>query len=252
MPVPAWAGLKRVIIVCGHAIFRGASDVKGCYEDRNWILQSFQRGEPVFYVDHVKKGVELASKDPEALLVFTGGQSRQDDDLSPWTEAQSYVEVARMHGWWGHTANVAWRTTTEEFARDSFENLLFALCRFYEAVGRFPDHLTLVSWNFKDQRFHMHREAILWPSHSYTYVGSCDPVDMEVALKGEQKTLEAYSVDPYCTSPELLTKRHSRNPYSRQHGYFSSCPESVALLLRYTGPELFGEVLPWSNGKCIN
>lgn len=64
--------------------------------------------------------------DPEALLLFSGGQTRRA--AGPRSEGLSYWVVAEAAGWWGHE-DVRNRTFTEEHARDSFENLLFSLCR---------------------------------------------------------------------------------------------------------------------------
>ena len=36
-----------------------------------------------------------------------------------------------------------WRTLTEEHARDSFENLLFSVCRFRELTGTYPYNITV-------------------------------------------------------------------------------------------------------------
>ena len=44
------------------------------------------------------------------------------------------------------------RAHTEEFARDSFENLLFSLCRHRELTGGYPQRLTVVSLPFKRER----------------------------------------------------------------------------------------------------
>jgi hypothetical protein len=38
---------------------------------------------------------------------------------------------------------VRWRTLTEEHARDSFENLLFSVCRFRELTGTYPYNITV-------------------------------------------------------------------------------------------------------------
>lgn len=35
------------------------------------------------------------------------------------------------------------RAFTEDRARDSLENLLFGLCRFYELTGRYPDFVVV-------------------------------------------------------------------------------------------------------------
>lgn len=53
----------------------------------------------------------------------------------------------------GMEENVRWRALTEEHARDSFENLLFSVCRFRELTGMYPYNITvshLFSINTKD------------------------------------------------------------------------------------------------------
>ena len=67
-----------------------------------------------------------------ALLVFSGGQTRRE--AGPRSEADGYLALARAFGWWGWV-EVAERATDEAFARDSFENLLFGLCRFKERAA---------------------------------------------------------------------------------------------------------------------
>lgn len=42
--------------------------------------------------------------------------------------------VAEAAQWYGHEG-VRDRTFTEDHARDSYENLMFGLCRFYELTG---------------------------------------------------------------------------------------------------------------------
>jgi hypothetical protein len=56
------------------------------------------------------------------------------------------------------------RVVSEEFARDSYENLLFSLCRFFEMTGQYPEKLTVVGFGFKEKRFtDLHRKAIRFP-----------------------------------------------------------------------------------------
>ena len=45
----------------------------------------------------------------------------------------------------GKSDNVRQRTLTEEHARDSFENLLFSICRFRELTGVYPRNITVRS-----------------------------------------------------------------------------------------------------------
>lgn len=56
------------------------------------------------------------------------------------------------------------RMVTEEFARDSHENLLFSICRFSEMTGNYPSKITVVGFEFKRQRFQdIHRYSIGYP-----------------------------------------------------------------------------------------
>jgi len=44
------------------------------------------------------------------------------------------------------------RVTTEEFALDSYQNLLFAIARFREVVGDWPKKVTVVGYGMKRRR----------------------------------------------------------------------------------------------------
>lgn len=61
----------------------------------------------------------------------------------------------------------------QEHARDSFENLLFSLCRFYELTGHYPDNVLVIGYSFKHERFaDLHRAALRWPDQKFTFVGT--------------------------------------------------------------------------------
>lgn len=70
---------------------------------------------------HINAGINEADKDPHSLLVFSGGETRAV--TGPTTEAQAYFHVADAMNLWPTYGSVRSRTTTEEFATDSFENL---------------------------------------------------------------------------------------------------------------------------------
>lgn len=56
------------------------------------------------------------------------------------------------------------RMITEEYARDSHENLIFSICRFSEMTGNYPDQITVVGFEFKRKRFEdIHRYSISYP-----------------------------------------------------------------------------------------
>lgn len=50
----------------------------------------------------------------------------------------------------GKGEDVKSRALTEEHARDSFENLLFSVCRFRELTGKYPQNITVSSVYFKN------------------------------------------------------------------------------------------------------
>jgi hypothetical protein len=51
-------------------------------------------------LDHIRLGIEAAAKDPKALLLFSGGQTRQA--AGPRSEGLSYWVVAEAADWFGH------------------------------------------------------------------------------------------------------------------------------------------------------
>ena len=231
--------LDHAIVVAGHAVLKHFRDP---LLDENWSLLDFQKGEGPCYAGHVRCGVETAAADPRSLLLFAGTQSRAE--AGPRSEAQSCLWIAQHYEWFG-APEVAARAVTEEFSRDSFENLLFGICRFKEFTGAYPSRVSFVSWNFKEGRIELHREAIRWPKERFRYVGANNPPEIAQALAAEASTRASYIADPYSGTPALRAKRDSRNLFRLQHGYFTSCPE-LAGLFRHTGPQLYEGDLPWT------
>lgn len=226
----------RIVIVAGHAICR---DIPRCQEESSWILLDFQRGEVPCYIEHIRQGVELAAQQG-ALLIFAGGYSRAD--AGPRSEAASYYWVADHFAWWGQA--LQHQPLTEEFSRDSYENLLFGICRAKEFTGQYPSHVTFVSWKFKESRFGVHQQAIGLPDAMYHFHGANNPPQLDQALRAEASTHAAYLADPYSATPAFRTKRDARNPFRRQHGYAVTCPE-LQPLFAHQGPSLFAGPLPW-------
>ena len=64
------------------------------------------------------------------------------------------------------------RATTEDYALDSYQNLLFSVARFREYTGAYPRKITIVGYEFKRKRFeHLHRAAVRWSPTALKYVG---------------------------------------------------------------------------------
>ncbi|KAI5480430.1 hypothetical protein MNV49_000583 [Pseudohyphozyma bogoriensis] len=244
-------------MVPGHAIFTGC-DASTATFDKDWILEPYQHdGTVKTLIRHLSKGAEIAVQDPEALLVYSGGQTRPGAELS---EAQSYARLAKAGNVYEqfmvrdpkkslHPAgSVFERVTTEEFALDSMSNLLFSIARFKEFTGHYPTHITVVGFAMKRRRFEeIHRAALRWPISAFKYVGiDNDEVSME-AFEGERTNgLEPFLKDRYGCKGLLLAKKRKRNPYRRYHPYISSAPE-LEKLFEYCpkNNELFSGKLPW-------
>ncbi len=240
MLASAWESLSELVLVAGHAVLRqaGAPDL---LDEAAWVLQPFQRGEVPYFVEHVRAGVEQARINPAALLVFSGGQTRPE--AGPISEAGSCFAVAQRFAWWG-AHGVRLRATTEEFARDSFENLLFGICRFRECCGALPSRVVVVGWEFKRRRFELHRAALGLPPDRFRYVGANDPPRHDDALRGELvHGIEPFERDPMGARCPLADKRRMRNPSRRHHGYLQSCPELRELLV--SSEPLPPDRLPW-------
>ncbi|KAN0061142.1 hypothetical protein ACQY0O_006877 [Thecaphora frezii] len=270
--------LNHLVLVPGHAIWAGC-DVRQKDNDENWILEDYQRGGSVktFY-KHIERAVSIASSDPQALVIFSGGQTRPS---SLQTEAESYFSLAvaadlelpviagslsdkevsggssssspsgskTTVGSLAH-ANAAVATkhglqdvrmTTENFALDSFENLLFSIARFREYTGFYPDRITVVGYGFKKARFEeLHAKAVRWDTKGFVkgggptfqYIGIDDESDdVQLQYQGEKvKAYQLFEKDRYGCHGNLKAKRIQRNPTRRFHPYFSSAPEIADLL----------------------
>jgi len=232
--------MDELVVVACHAIFHDSTEYAS-WDDRNWTLSDFQVDEGGEFEAQARCGVELAAASSNRLLVFSGGRTRQSPNYA--SEAASYRLLAERQGWWG-CPEVANRCVEEEYARDSFENLLYGICRYREVVGSYPQVVRLVSWGFKMARFEMHREALRWPAERFRFHGVGNPHDLTAAEVGELAALADFSVDPYGFGIPLSDKRLARNRVDHRLSYSMSNPE-LAALLRHRGPAPFAGPLPW-------
>ena len=165
----------------------------------------------------------------------------------------------------------------QDKARDSSENLLFGLCRFYELTGHYPEFVVVVGYEFKRQRFEqLHRSALRLPAEAFRYEGTqyalsavaeqartsggegrgqdalcffsrrllSTTAAAAMPLQGEQATLAAFTADPYGCSAALQAKRQQRDPFGTGGYDPTRCP-AMAELLSYCGPRVYDGALPW-------
>lgn len=239
-----FAKLRNLVMVAGHSVYTSSNCGK-LDKEESWFLESYQKhpGQAATFLSHIEEGVEAAAKDDEALLLFSGGETRKD--AGPRSEAQSYWAVAESKGWFGKD-DVRSRALTEEHARDSFENLLFSVCRFRELTGSYPHNITVVSYDFKEERFaHLHRSAMGFPESRFKYLGTPASLESkESALKGEAMVRGQFQEDPYGCVGSLWRKKLKRDPFHRTIPYPNGCPE-IRGLFRYCGSAPFPGSLPW-------
>ncbi|KAM7276558.1 hypothetical protein ACFE04_018424 [Oxalis oulophora] len=239
-----FAKLKNLVMVAGHSIYTSSSCGKVDDED-SWVLEPYQKivGQAASFLSHVEKGVEITEQDDEALLLFSGGETRKD--AGPRSEAQSYWGVAESKGPGRELEMESNEPMIEEHARDSFENLLFSVCRFRELTGMYPQNI-IVSYDFKEVRFaHLHRCAINFPESRFFYSGTPPmQIGKEEALKGEALARSQFLEDPYGCRKSLWRKKIKRDPFHRSIPYPNACPE-LENLFRYFGTTQYAGPLPW-------
>lgn len=214
-------GLEKLIVVPTHAVYVGR-EPRRIQSDKYWITE-FQ-GEGQFYAEHADAGLNEAAEDKGVLLIFSGGQTREQ--AGPLSEAQSYWFLEQQKKWLGYE-DVVERATTEEFARDSYENLKFSIHRFRQCVGKYPKNIIVCGWRFKEDRYKFHASTVGWDLDNFVYVSVNNPVgdpdDINTpfgkSVIGERRTLELFRQVPSGDSGELLEKRLKRDPFKRGNPY---------------------------------
>ncbi|RPD54166.1 hypothetical protein L227DRAFT_512146 [Lentinus tigrinus ALCF2SS1-6] len=252
---PTLEDIDHLIMVPGHAIWKG-TDLEARLDEDQWVLEPYQRGggRVSAFFRHIAAGAELARDDEHSLLVFSGGQTRPS---STTTEAESYMRLAHISNLIPRTSSDVLRATTENYALDSYQNLVFSIARFHEYTGRWPKRITVVGYEMKRRRFtELHRAALRWPADQFEYVGIDAEGHKDAAQQGElQNGYLPYTQDTYGCHGLLLSKRRARNPFMRYHSYYSSAPELGPLLNWCPGPSEGGQTvaypgpLPWSHVK---
>lgn len=126
------------------------------------------------------------------------------------------------------------RVYCEEFAKDSMENVIFLICRFFEITGTYPQKISIVGFEFKRSRFiENHLTALRFPIANIKYIGNAPepPREREVEYfkdlnDSEYKfAVKYFEADWYGINPPLSTKKATRNPHSTEHTYQLSNPK---------------------------
>lgn len=215
--VKDYSQAKRLVIVPGHAIYVG-TDVAQTRDDKYWI-GGFP-GEAKYYVEHDLAGIDIAGNDPKCLIIFSGGQTREA--AGPRSEAEGYWFLSDQFSW-SNFNDLKGRALLEDFARDSFENLVFGIGAFARVTGQMPVEIIVCGWGFKEDRYRGHADTLRINPASFHYIrvnmpeGNENDVSTPLggAMKGEMKTQADFAADPFGTYSTLRQKRLQRDPWLR-------------------------------------
>ena len=158
------AGPGGLLLVAGHAIYQHGA-WHGGYPSENQIYQG-----------HLVDGVKLSRTRGYDALVLSGGHTRDRVPGFPSTtvtnsEAAGLAELLEdLH----LQRREAPPVLLESFARDSFENLFFAMLCYHRHLGRWPCRVGVVSWKFKALRFYMIASGLGLGEDGFTFHGSGD------------------------------------------------------------------------------
>lgn len=291
--------MASLIIVPCHSIWNQfAPNTKGDnlgHLPEHWFLAPFQLegNDHLAFIKHGLKAIQILAKNPSnrSIVVFSGSQTKSQAGCI--SEAQSYYFLMRrlleqifagedsfpkdfptdILKYLIDIKNILLLRklsleqfftsliTTEEFALDSFENLLFSIYRFRQFTGEFPQDITIVGFGFKEKRFlEYHAAAIDYPRDKIRYI-SVDPVPTgydsakleayydELVHLENRNALELFSSDWYGTKTALRLKKKTRNPFKRINGYQTvslfSLKGSIGDDDEYFGSYIKGK-MPWS------
>ncbi len=241
-----WSNLTHLVMVAGHTVHQDFDYVSKPTDPSSWFLFDYQKKQLPLFLDHAKIGVEIAGRDDSSLVLFSGASHHVG--AGPQTEGMSYWYYADSQGWWGYE-EAKLRIHSEEFARDSFENLLFSVCRFKQMVGSYPSKITVVGFKFKENRFStLHREAIGFPKSRFYYVSGKGEHATETEIRGElENAVSHFKDDPFGCGQYLAKKKAARNTQRKFAPYPKGC-EEIAVLFSYCSKYNYdGNDLPWSN-----
>ncbi len=103
----------------------------------------------------------------------------------------------------------------EEYAKDSFENLLLSLCRFFQFFNEFPETVHSCTWKFNTERFRILARQISLPHFQVIPVGR-RVGEEDIALKWAKLARE----DPFYSKQTNSEEKYlKRDPWKKNHPY---------------------------------
>lgn len=261
--------MPHLILVPCHSIWNQFAQADGSQNlghlPEQWYLAPFQLegNDHLAFIKHGLRAIQQLVKDPsnKSVVVFSGSQTKlpagcisegqsyyflmyrlitqvfRDDESFPEGFPDDILDLLKEIKAVMVLRSISVESlfssliTTEEFALDSFENLLFSLYRFKQFTGQFAKRITVVGFGFKQKRFlELHAKAIDFPVRNIDYIA------VEPAPSGYDSTklkayfddldslelrnaLELFASDWYGSKSALKTKKMTRNPFRRINNY---------------------------------
>ncbi|KAJ9569325.1 Hypothetical protein J6897_03001 [Nakaseomyces glabratus] len=247
--------------------FTSCSDYIHLGQDpEQWFLAPFQYEgrDHLSFIKHGLAGLDtLLSDFANSTLIFSGSQTKAE--AGPVSEAQSYQllmyriikqsidDINVVNGIFGNIDSEilkliksiiskmrdqgitldqlfeSHRITLEEYALDSFDNLLYSLGQFQAVNGNYPKKMTIVGFGFKQSRYlDLHAKAIDFKNINYISIEPSPTGYNSEQLEVYFSTLSAmekknaaalFQTDYYGRRSPLLDKKQSRNPFNKQPKY---------------------------------
>ncbi|KAG7883312.1 hypothetical protein KL925_000706 [Ogataea polymorpha] len=212
----------------------------------DWILAPFQyeANDHLSFVEHIHKAIELLNANSNARLVISGGFTKDGVSIS---ESDSYLQVGRLRGL--ITEQNKDRIYLDEYARDSYENLLLSIALFRKQTGNFPERTQIVGFEFKRYRFlELHAKVLKLKHVEYFGIGPNypDAATLQIPEHEWQTRRKCYfdelhssekkfATDLFekdwfgCIGSKLYQKKVSRDPLKRGNGkeFYSQDTEPI-------------------------
>jgi hypothetical protein len=244
---------KVLIVVPTRATF-DSCDFRNPLRKDYWVpgrpLSIRDPGNQFDYVIQMGESARLASSIiqsgvKDTLLIFSGVK------LGRKSDAQKHLQIAlqnrMLYGVEGHAK-------VEEGAADTFQNVLFSICRFREETGTYPTKVLVSVFDSELPLISSHGRALRFDGNSFSGFSTGNPIDAERSEKVSQELLALFESDPYGREFQLLHLKLLRDEQSRNITYHlkyeQSCPE-IAGLLRHAGPSVYEGDLPWDHPEQL-
>ncbi|KAH3680061.1 hypothetical protein WICPIJ_008398 [Wickerhamomyces pijperi] len=223
---------KHLILLPCHSIYKPPNSPQS---PESWFLAPFQieANDHLTFIQHMEKAFQLlkeSAENQQSTLIISGGMTKAE--AGEVSEAASYLSCAKILELNRDHVNDN-NVLLEEYARDSFENLLFSLCLFQETHRCFPESISIVGFEFKRDRFvNYHAKALkiqdivqyfgIDPTPEYDPQSSQYQRYFDELKESEWRfSVKLFKDDLLGNGEKLKNKKLTRDPFNRSDGGYS-------------------------------